>query len=243
MRHDPKSNIFKAYLNERLKFDIQATFLERPSQDGLLRAFAHMSLTCDPYAPTSVDSQMLNALLPDPKILKLCQQRKELKLKIKDKYITITQAKGTEIHKKYNRLDAAICSIEAKRQRAAKKEYQKEYFRKWHTEEIERQLNGLVLEDEYVEPVVHHQFKEWSHLEKLLCIFPTNLSKKEILRYRIEVIDNMTRLCHRWEVQSRKNRRVINKQGPLIEEEEAIRPDPFPLMCKKTQCPFCIGNR
>lgn len=201
-----------------------------------------MSLTCDPRAPTSVDSQILDALPPDPKILKLCRQRKELKLKIKDKHITITQAKGTEIHKEYNPLDAAIRSVEAKRRRAAKKEYRKEYFRKRHTEEIERQLNGLVSEDEYVEPVVHYQFKERSRLEKLLCTFPTDLSKKEILRCRIEVIDNMTRLCRRREVQSCKNCRVINKQSSPVEEEEATRPDPFPLVCKETQCPFCIGN-
>ncbi|KAI9781316.1 MAG: hypothetical protein M1839_006109 [Geoglossum umbratile] len=32
MRHDPKSNIFEAYLNERVKFDVQAAFLERPSR-------------------------------------------------------------------------------------------------------------------------------------------------------------------------------------------------------------------
>ncbi|KAI9808022.1 MAG: hypothetical protein M1827_007547 [Pycnora praestabilis] len=54
MRHNSNSNIFQAYLNQRVKFDVQAAFLECPSADGLLRAFAHMSLTCDPRAPTSV---------------------------------------------------------------------------------------------------------------------------------------------------------------------------------------------
>src|ERR1700745_4056109 len=119
MRHDPKSNIFEAYFNKHVKFDVQAAFLEHLSQDGLLHAFAHMSLACDLRAPTSVDSQMLDDLPPDPKILKLSRKRKELKLKIKDKHITITQAKGTEIHKEYNHLDAAIRHVEAKRRRAA----------------------------------------------------------------------------------------------------------------------------
>jgi hypothetical protein len=242
MRHDPKSNIFEAYLNERVKFDVQAAFLERPSQDGLLRAFAHMSLTCDPRAPTSIDSEVLDTLPPDPKILKLRRQREVLKSKIKADHKTIVRAKGTEIHEKYDRLDVAIRRIEAKRRRVAKKEHRKNYFRNRHTEEIERQLNDLtVSEEEYVEPMVHHQFKERSRLEKILCTFPTNLSEKEILHRRIDAIDNMMRLCCRREVQSRKRRRVINKQG-LSVEEEAARPDPFPLLCKETQCPFCIGN-
>jgi len=81
---------------------------------------------------------MLDALSPDPKILELCRQREKLKLKIKDKHITITKAKGTEIHKEYNCFDATIRRVEAKYRRAARKEYWKEYFKKWHTEEIER---------------------------------------------------------------------------------------------------------
>ena len=49
MRHETNSNTFnEAYVNERVRFHVQNAFLERPSEDGLLKAFAHMSLTCDP---------------------------------------------------------------------------------------------------------------------------------------------------------------------------------------------------
>ena len=51
MRHDANSGVFNvAYLNEKVRFDVQAAFLERSSVDGLTRAFTHMSLTADPRA-------------------------------------------------------------------------------------------------------------------------------------------------------------------------------------------------
>ena len=65
MRHDPKSGIFNgAYLNEKVRFDVQSAFLERPSTDGLTRAFTHMGLTCDPRAPKDVPQEVMNALPP-----------------------------------------------------------------------------------------------------------------------------------------------------------------------------------
>ena len=45
MRHDPNSGIFNsAYLNARVRFGIQSAVMERPSIDGLTRAFTHMRL-------------------------------------------------------------------------------------------------------------------------------------------------------------------------------------------------------
>ena len=69
MRHNPNSDIFNAYLNEKVRFDVQAAFLERPSTDWLTRAFTHMSLTADPRAPTDVPKEIMDALPPDPDIL------------------------------------------------------------------------------------------------------------------------------------------------------------------------------
>ena len=69
--------------------------------------------------------------------------------------------KGTEIHEKYDCLDVTIYHVKAKYQRVAKKEYKKNYFQNQYTEEIKRQLNNLmVLEEEYIKPIVYYQFKE-----------------------------------------------------------------------------------
>ena len=102
MRHDPNSGIFNAaYLNEKVRFDVQAAFLERPSNDGLTRAFTHMSITCNPCAPTNVPEEVMDALPPDPDIVYLEKQQEDLFKTIQKKYGFLNRAKGTESGKKY----------------------------------------------------------------------------------------------------------------------------------------------
>ena len=71
MRHNPKSDIFQAYVNEHVNVDGQAAFLERPSKKALIRAFAHMNPACEPRAPTSVNAASLDALPSDRDLQKL----------------------------------------------------------------------------------------------------------------------------------------------------------------------------
>src|SRR5438045_4398387 len=51
----------------------------------------------------------------------------------------------------------------------------------------------------------------------------------------------MTALCHKREVPCRYQRQVTPLQE-LNLKQESPDPSPFPLVCKKTQCPFCIGD-
>lgn len=83
MRHNPNSALHNAaYINEKVKFDVQSAFLERPSKHGLLRALTHMSLTRDPRAPKSVvdvPEAVFEALPADPEIVELEERRELLK--------------------------------------------------------------------------------------------------------------------------------------------------------------------
>ena len=73
MRHDPMTGVFSgAYINHRVKFNTQDAFLERDvSNDGLTRAFTHMSIRCNPGIPKAVPAVVLRALPPDPNIADL----------------------------------------------------------------------------------------------------------------------------------------------------------------------------
>jgi hypothetical protein len=56
---------------------------------------------------------------------------------------------------------------------------------------VNGQLSGQAdLEPEYVAPVVQHRLPERTRLEKLLCSFPHNLSEKELLQRRLDVISS-----------------------------------------------------
>jgi hypothetical protein len=102
MRHNPNSKVFNAaYLNKKVRFDVQAAFLKRPFNDGLTCAFTHMSLTCKPYAPTTVLEEVINALPPNHDIVRLERQREDLFKTIQKKHGFLNQARGTEIGKTY----------------------------------------------------------------------------------------------------------------------------------------------
>lgn len=80
LRHNPQTGVFcGSYINEKVRFVVQDAVLDQPTDIGLLRAFTHMSLTCDPRAPTTVPDEVLATLPPDPEILELIRERKEIK--------------------------------------------------------------------------------------------------------------------------------------------------------------------
>jgi hypothetical protein len=73
MQHDPKWATFNsAYINEKVKFDLQNTFLDEPLEDSLITLFTYISIMRDPRASYNmVPEEVWNALLPDPDIIKL----------------------------------------------------------------------------------------------------------------------------------------------------------------------------
>ena len=106
MRHDPFSGVFNgAYINSSVRFNVQDAFLESDiSDDGLTRAFTHMSIRCNPGAPREVPREVMEPLLAaDPDITDLERRFKGLHTKLKSEYKFIKRApKG--IREKHNNL-------------------------------------------------------------------------------------------------------------------------------------------
>jgi hypothetical protein len=95
-----------------------------------------------------------------------------------------------------------------------------------------------IAEDEYTEPQVFHEIPERAQLALIMCSLGTDLSAKEILSRRIHVVDLLTSLCAKREVQRRMPRRATVLCSPV--SEEAIKS--VLLVLRKTQCPICIGE-
>ena len=189
MRHDPRTGVFSgSYLNEKVRFDVQSAFLDRPSMDGLTKAFTHMSLTCDPRAPKHVPQEVLAALSPNPAIVELETDRWELYKAIRKEYRFIKRARGTDIGNLYQKLVAKVASAKKKRDEDIKKQYRRDYHNRIHDEEMERHLNSVAT-DEYVEPVVQHQLLERTQVQEVMCDFSEDLTTEDIVRRRIRAID------------------------------------------------------
>lgn len=236
MRHNPQTGVFSgSYINEKVRFIVQDAVLDQPTDVGFLRAFTHMSLTCDPRAPTDVPEEIRKALPPDPEIMELIREREEYKRH----YGSYSRA-PPEIRKECEQLRRQIDSLQKQRDRAIKIEFRRQYFVRIHDEELERQLKKVPT-NEYVKPIVHHQLPERTLLQEVLCDLSRDESPSDIISRRIRTIDLMVALSCRQEkeVQHSHHSRRASLASP---KDQSSDEDLFPLVCKKTQCIVCIGD-
>ena len=63
------AGIFQAYLNERVRCDVQAAFLGRPSADALIKATSHMSRFVDQRAPVGLTKTQTSSLKTHPQLI------------------------------------------------------------------------------------------------------------------------------------------------------------------------------
>ncbi|PVH72161.1 hypothetical protein DL98DRAFT_553311 [Cadophora sp. DSE1049] len=206
LRHDPSTGVFSAaYRDQLVRFNVQDAFLESNiSDDGLTRAFTHMSIRCNPGAPKGVPEEVMNSLYAaDPDIVELDRQFQEFRADIKHKYGLIKRA---EIE------DA----------------YRKDYFFRIHNEMMKRQLKReqhltTVEEDvKDVEPGIEHQLEERTQLQQVLCDLSIDLSPQEVVARKILAINLMIALASRQELQTHKPRSTRAPQPAL----KKITPEP-----------------
>ncbi|KAF4333756.1 hypothetical protein FBEOM_12422 [Fusarium beomiforme] len=243
MRHDPQFATFHhAYLNEIANFDLQNAFLEEEKQSQLFRLFAHVSLTRDPRATADmVPEEVWASLPPDPEIVKLEEERAELK---EGNY----RIDGHIHEEKIRQLTQEIRKKCAQRGRQVVKQYREHYFYNRPTWDIERQAQGEE-EEEFSEPIINVTIPERARLAEIFCHQPDDLTEDQIFQLKIETVDLMVALCDKREtikrncIQERVKAYPSIKTEPLeIEHETSPSPDRFPLLLHAAQCPDCIGD-
>jgi hypothetical protein len=257
MRHDPFTGVFNgAYINNTVRFNVQDAFLESDiSDDGLTRAFTHMSIRCNPGAPKEVPNGVMEGLFAaDPEIADLERRFKALATEIKWKHKFIKRApegKRTEHEDLRKQLANAKKSLRTEIEEA----YRKDYFFQIHNEmmkrQLQRHLDKTTVEEETedakdIEPIVEHQLEERTRLQQVLCDLSKDLSPQAIVSRKVIAINLMIALASRQELQTRKPRSVPASKDLIMKESPASEPsqpaDEFPVVCKKTQCIVCIGN-
>ncbi|PCD28577.1 hypothetical protein AU210_011136 [Fusarium oxysporum f. sp. radicis-cucumerinum] len=243
MRHDPQFATFHhAYLNEIANFDLQNAFLEEEKQSQLFRLFAHVSLTRDPRATADmVPEEVWASLPPDPEIVKLEEERAELK---EGNY----RIDGHIHEEKIRQLTQEIRKKRSQRDRQVVKQYREHYFYNRPTWDIERQAQGEE-EEEFSEPIINVTIPERARLGEIFCHQPDDLTEDQIFQLKIETVDLMVALCDKREtikrncIKERVKAYPFVKTEPLeIEYETPPIPNRFPLLLHAAQCPDCIGD-
>jgi hypothetical protein len=263
MRHNPFTGVFnEAYNNQAVRFNVQDAYLESDiTDDGLTRAFTHMSIRCNPGAPKEVPREVMDQLLAaDPEIAVLERQFKESHTRIKWEYKFIKRA-PTEIREAHKKLGQQLKNATKSLEDELEAEHRKDYFFYIHNEMMKRQLNRPLNEtvvEEEAEPVIEHQLEERTRLQRVLCDLSKDLSPQAIVARKVLAINLQIALASRQELQTRQRRSAPPCKDPLKDPLKKDSPVPapafapaldlfpppskFPLVCEKTQCIFCIGN-
>ncbi|EJP62038.1 FluG domain-containing protein [Beauveria bassiana ARSEF 2860] len=218
-----------------------------PSADGLTKAFSHMSIRCNPEVPRDIPKAELAKLPPPPEVVELMREVKRTSLQLRQQYGFIKSA-PKRIKAKYSQLRCDLRNSEKAFRCDMTKVYQEEYRRRMHNEELERQLNGMAIEEK-IEPAVEHQLPERSRLQNILCDFRTDMSLEDITARKIRAIDMMVRLAACREVRQLRpgpSQEASRESSPEVAESKLVlklKPfEKFPLLLGKTQCIYCVGD-
>src|SRR5213078_4392078 len=99
------SQIFEQhYLSRRVRQDVQAAYLGRPSEDALIEAAGRMSRSLDPRLPKTLNVDQSSQAECHPKVKELSRSKERVRAEIISRYEKIKNAVGTPIHDEYTRI-------------------------------------------------------------------------------------------------------------------------------------------
>lgn len=248
MRHDPMTGCLQnAYLNFRVGWNTQMAFLgEEPSDDGLTRAFTHMSIGCDAAIPKEIPSEELEKLGTDPTIEILLERTESMSATIKCDYGFLNRAPKTVLDE-YRRLQSRLKNAKKKFRDEMTRVYRDACRSRLHDEELERQLSGATL-DTTIGPMIHHQLEERNQVRMILCDFNRDLSSDKVKARKVCAIDLLIALASCREVRRPTQKLMASTVGgsgaqeTSLASQEAEKDEAIPRKLEKTQCPVCIGD-
>ncbi len=230
------SGVFQFYLKQRVKCDVQAAFLRRPSEKALFKAVGHMSLTADARAPTRLTEDYKIALTNHPKISKLRRKRDRIASEIKN--ADVSCATSGKLLQEKGQADAVLQRAKSRLRVQALAKMRKEHFRKSDTQQLEAQFSEEVpvkLKQDAGITSITYQLKERARVAKTMCQPADELGKPKDLKRRKRLIQSLTALCERREARRRTT------VPSSIEKDRMPEPHQFPIKCERTQCIFCLG--
>nr|KMM73308.1 hypothetical protein CPAG_09597 [Coccidioides posadasii RMSCC 3488] len=237
-----RADIFERYyISQKVKWDVQSTYLGCPARDSVIRAVGMMSLTQDPRVPKDLADEQKAAIEQDPYLVELNRQRQDLVSAMKLESGSVSKAQGTDLHAQHRALEKTIQSERRLLRRQAREETREHFFATIDTIEIEHQLLGLSVADHLKikdASEVQFAFVERARLaQSLFQSLGSCVNEKHDHSHRVQAISDWTSLCHLQGVSYRKN-----ACGLIKEEPDLMNSDTYPLICPPTQCLFCLGN-
>jgi len=248
---DHKQGAVGYYLDQEIRFDTESCYLGKPSNEVVQKMARLASLTADANAPTELSSEQKAKLTQHPQVIQLGQRNKALTARIHAAgYKTIGDAEGTALFKKKKKVEARLSCLKIKLRTHMIAQARKRHFRKADTLAFDAQFSSTtaahtVAQDTHHTQPIEYNIPERAEVVQLACSPGDGLNDREKLRRRIQAIEARAALCHRRETQRRgrpKSTANQEESEDALKESEEDAKDEFPMVCRPTQCMFCLGD-
>ena len=136
----------KSYIRQIVGTDTQSAFLDKPSQNALMRVAGQMRLTQDPRVKTAIRSCPASDIERDARMQTLSKELAGLQLELRSKNSKIISVHGTPLGKEYQRVQNKIRSTKKRIERAWRAQSRRDHFATFGCREIDRQRRGEPIE-------------------------------------------------------------------------------------------------
>ncbi|KAI9681019.1 MAG: hypothetical protein M1822_007093 [Bathelium mastoideum] len=240
------SDIFQFYINPRIRCDVQAAYLDEPSDRALMKVLGRMSLTYDPLAPKRLSAEDSRAVSQHPRVVELRLKRDRLSTKIKEikRASSPFQEEQASLVEQRKEMNAALAREKQRLRDRAGKRARERFFRGNDAMELEEEndsdFDGPLGQDRN-RPRDSYRLQERARIAEVLCKPYGQLSEPGCLDQRIGYVQTLAKLC------SRKEARRRDPPAPASEHVSATQKPPvniaaLPLACDPRQCLFCLGD-
>ena len=197
---DHQSNAVCYYLDREVRFNTQAAFLGRPSDDVVQKLARLMTLTVDPNAPNTLSGELSKKLANSKRVVQLGRTSKDLTEKLRKKYRLVRLAPPIDpLLEAKKQVDAALHREKTNRRNRMLEKARKRHFRNADTATLEAQFVGstIVASDEDVKPpaTLQYNIPEQSDIVRLTCEPITDLTDHEKYIQRIEALRAQVAIC------------------------------------------------
>lgn len=148
----------------QVRDDTQSAFMEIPARDALLKLSSNASLTRDASAPQELTNQQKQELEKDQELMSLKQECKAFCDSLIAEYHQLHRARGTELYKKFQKLQNKVRAKRKKNHESAKRKHYSEFFENIGNQIIEWNYQGKPIK---FEPNVSHVIPERKALADL----------------------------------------------------------------------------
>jgi hypothetical protein len=240
------------YLDQEVRFDTTACYLGRPSNE-IVQKIARLE-TVDSNAPDKLSPEQKVKLNNHPTVIRLIRKSKDLTERLHGKgFRPISTAEGTAeggyLYAKKKRAEARLNRFKTQQRSHMIVKARKQHFRKAPTMAFDSQFSNASTESfsDNLQPTkpIEYNIPERAEIVELVCKQAANLTDQEMFDRRIRAIEARAALCNRQEIQRRGRPKFSFKQEePRATPEDSKEDiqDIFPLVCKPTQCIFCLGK-